>query len=299
MCLLLFLISALLANTTCRQFDTEFENNVIFHVTNTEMNSFVLDDNDTQLLVKNCAPTGNWTFIIHGWMQNRHFLWIEKAKRNFLQERGGCVFVVDYSYYCVGAYMNRPELFDGIQGAITRQYQRLEQLGFSPDNCFIFGFSYGAILALESAYKFGPKKIKRIDTCDPPRPGFNLSSEQLIHAKDAAKEVQCIHTSRDVGTPYRFCQWDWSMGICGWVQPAAWFFPPSSHMFCPEYYNSAFRNDFKAIPQPDYCRNATTAPNPTNFNHTIAMGYRFDTKNTPWGEYYAATKWLPPYNMPN
>lgn len=294
----LLLLLTIFANSSCKLFDTDFNQNVVFHVTNKQMNSFIMDaaGNDTTQLVENCPPSGNWTFIIHGWMQNRHFLWIQKATRNFLHERGGCVFVVDYSYYCVGAYLNRPELFDGIQQTITQKYDLLERMGYHADNGFVFGFSYGAILALESAYKFGPRKIKRVDTCDPPRPGFDMSSEQLIHAKDAAKEVQCIHTSRDVGTPYRFCQWDWDMGICGWMQPAAWFFLPSSHMFCPEYYNSAFMNDFNAMSKPFYCLNETVAPDPVNFNHTIKMGFRFDTTNTPEGEYYASTSFLPPYN---
>lgn len=282
----------------CFPLDVDFEQNVVFHVTTKDRHTFVLAANDTTELVKNCAPSGNWTFIIHGWGQNRNFFWIQRATRNFLAARGGCVFVVDYCYYCAGAttYLNRPELFKGLQEEITGKYLLLESLGYSPKNGFVFGFSFGAILALESAYKFGPKKIKRVDTCDPPRPGFDLSSDELIHAKDAAEEVQCIHTSRDIGTPHRFCQWDWNMGLCGWLQPAAWFFPPSSHMFCPLFYNAAFENDFKATPKPEYCRNSTVAPDPQALNHTIAMGFRLDTKNTPWGEYYATTKWLPPYN---
>lgn len=292
----LLIIAILSQGVSCIQHDTDFDQNVVVHVTD-GMNSFIMDNNNNDVLMKNCPPSGNWTFIIHGWGQNRLFFWILRATRNFLRERGGCVFVVDYSYYCDGVYLNRPELFNGIQGEITKKYELLETLGYSPDNGFIFGFSFGAILALESAYKFGPQKIRRVDTCDPPRPGFNMTSEQLIHAKDAAQEVQCMHTSRDIGTPYRFCQWDWNLGICGWLQPAAWFFLPSSHMFCPEFYNSAFMNDFAAMPKPMYCLNETVAPDPTTFNHTAVMGFRFDTKNTPRGEYYAATKWLPPYNL--
>lgn len=74
----------------------------------------------------------------------------------------------------------------------------------------------------------------------------------------AAKNVQCIHTSNDLGTKERNCHQNWLMGHCGEYQPVLGVFDAVvcslfqncsslllfSHTACPPLYISAFKNDF-------------------------------------------------------
>lgn len=103
-------------------------------------------------------------------------------------------------------------------------------------------------------------------------PGFDH-----IYRKDpqnAAKNVQCIHTSNNLGTSERKCHQDWLMGNCGRNQPGAQDVSAaicfllnncpdsimSSHSLCPVFYNSAFTNDFLADTKQN-CRSNRIAKN--------------------------------------
>lgn len=52
-------------------------------------------------------------------------------------------------------------------------------------------------------------KIYNHKACDPAGPAFN---DNEIVSKDAAKNVQCIHTSADFGNTASTCHQDWKMG---------------------------------------------------------------------------------------
>lgn len=93
--------------------------------------------------------------------------------------------------------------------------------------------------------------------CEPAGPGFDFSLTTMPPQK-AAKNVACVHTSALAGTFRRDCHQDWIMGQCGRHQPADNFwkfmyctFSNScdsseyySHGLCPNFFNSAFKNDF-------------------------------------------------------
>lgn len=93
--------------------------------------------------------------------------------------------------------------------------------------------------------------------CELAGPGFDYKSTTMNPQK-AAKNVACIHTSFFAGTSSRLCHQDWMMGMCGMYQPADNFWKYIlcsvsngcdnsqyySHGLCPNFYNSAFRNDF-------------------------------------------------------
>lgn len=83
-------------------------------------------------------------------------------------------------------------------------------------------------------------------------PGFD-SRTDLGDPKLAAKNVQCIHTSSDKGTNRRECHQNFMMGFCGQSQKAAGPFPKGSHGLCPYIFNSAFKHEFLAVPNPDKC----------------------------------------------
>jgi hypothetical protein len=51
-----------------------------------------------------------------------------------------------------------------------------------------------------------------LSACDPAGPMFNLY-EKGKNARKAAKNVQCIHTSIDLGTTLRTCHQDFLMGL--------------------------------------------------------------------------------------
>lgn len=194
--------------------------------------------------------------------------------------------------------------FNGISGILTRKLQQFKELGFEPSNGHLFGFSFGAHVALESAYNFGVKKFGRVDACDPAGPLFTSSSPSIVHAKDAAKSVQCIHTSGDFGTTLRFGQKSINMGVCGQSQKAGTIETNFSHGLCPIFYANAFINIFKLVPkttvQTTYitiCFNKKTTPDVTCFAKPVKMGYYLNM-SIPDGEYYSLTNTVSPYNVP-
>lgn len=62
------------------------------------------------------------------------------------------------------AYMQLYGNFDSIAEVLAGKLRQMERLGFSPDQAFLFGFSYGGRLAVEAAQRFGPKRINQIDS---------------------------------------------------------------------------------------------------------------------------------------
>lgn len=123
------------------------------------------------------------------------------------------------------------------------------------------------------------------------------------HAKDSAKNVQCIHTSGDIGTTSRYCQKDVSVGNCGLSQPAA-LIPPFltvSHFMCPVLYNNAFTNDFKMVMKAQvyaatyFSCVSTNAVDISNLD-PLFMGYRMDM-SAPNGEYFSLSSIIAPFNV--
>lgn len=118
--------------------------------------------------------------------------------------------------------------------------------------------------------------------------GYFLYDLNRAHdPKKAAKNVQCIHTSVDLGTWNYNCHQDWLMGRCGIIQPAAdpekylkWILgliglrpktekPKANHSLCNEFYINAFENDFLADNHYNCARVLKTESLPPKFK----MGY--------------------------
>lgn len=205
-----------------------------------------------------------------------------------------------FRYYSRRSYLSLYSNFKPISEVLTKKLAQLNQLGFDPGNYFLFGFSFGAHLMLDGAYKFGPRKVGRIDCCDPAGPLFPEYFGPALHAHDSATFVQCIHTSSDKGTNGRYCPVDINMGKCGHIQPVSR--PQFSHGLCPVAYINAFNVDFKLVSAKkveEYFRvrcvpkknvpDVKLLPNGT-------MGFRFNT-SFPLGEYFALTKATAPYNV--
>lgn len=126
--------------------------------------------------------------------------------------------------------------------------------------------------------------------CDPAGPLFypNLIFQALGAPSAAAKNVQTIHTSTDLGTLERNSHQDWLMGHCGSSQPGA---PvevtvvsggkavPNNHIMCPTFYVNAFDNIFAAAPN-DGCGISLRDVSPVPSNYS--MGYTQPNKGCVW-----------------
>lgn len=205
-------------------------------------------------------------------------------------------------YYSQGSYLSLFRHFRSITQVLTKKLIQLGRLGFNPNNFFLFGFSFGAHIVFEGAYQYGPRKVGRIDCCDPAGPLFPANAKPALHARDAAKFVQCIHTSIDKGTEGRYCQIDINMGKCGQSQSGSTSPPYLSHGLCPVMYNNAFKVDFNLVPVTkidEYvhvqCTPEKNTPDVTKLSN-CTMGFRFNTRY-PLGEYYALTGIDSPYNV--
>lgn len=101
-----------------------------------------------------------------------------------------------------------------------------------------------------------------IQACDPAGPGFDYYNVEVTrNPQDAAKNVQCIHTSSNMGTAVYNCHQNWRMGVCGSYQIGGrdWSYlncelyqicttPKAigSHGLCNDLYINAFEVDFVA-----------------------------------------------------
>lgn len=125
--------------------------------------------------------------------------------------------------------------------------------------------------------------------CEPAGPGFypNAAYQARGSPKLAAKNVQAIHTSTNLGTLERDSHQDWLMGNCGSDQPGAPYYVKvpliifsfglvhNNHIMCPTFYVNAFDNNFPADPSPNCVSGGRdVSPVPSNY----FMGYRQPNK---------------------
>lgn len=117
-------------------------------------------------------------------------------------------------------------------------------------------------------------------------PGFDFIYKK--DPKEAAQNVQCIHTSL-AGTQFRSCHQNWLMGYCGKKQPGGHVLaevycdafgncnsqPINSHSLCPYFYISAFKNDFLVN---DIHRCPLLRQPSQNVSESFKMGYMEDRK---------------------
>ncbi|XP_055691083.1 lipase member H-like [Lutzomyia longipalpis] len=238
-----------------------------------------------------CNPGDELAVIVHGWLESCSHEWLLDLVSNLTEVRGGCIVCMDYSRFSKNPdYFALVRQFPQILNVLYEQLNDYRRAGLDPSDTYMFGFSYGAHLCLQSAALLGERVVKEIDVCDPAGPGFPNMPDPLV----SAENVQCIHTSNDKGTHKRNCHQNWNMGHCGWSQIAAGPYPKGSHGLCPYFYNSAFRNFFVAVSRPAACP-ATPRDcqeHPENFQ----MGYMERRKQKAFGTLYAASTRNYPYN---
>lgn len=106
----------------------------------------------------------NFAMIVHDRIEGIATPWVKLVIRNLLWSRGGCVFVMDYSYFANVStnYALIPHI-DGISSVLFRKF---EQIGHF-DRQYCFGFGVGSRLCVAVGLMIGNQSIDRMDLCDP------------------------------------------------------------------------------------------------------------------------------------
>lgn len=113
---------------------------------------------------RGCNPKGDFAIIVHGWLESFRTEWVQDLISNLTVHRGGCIITMDYSNYSVNPnYFLLVPQFDNISTILLRFMRQLEGEGFDFGNGYMFGFSFGAHLAITTASNFGARRFKEID----------------------------------------------------------------------------------------------------------------------------------------
>ncbi|XP_055627225.1 uncharacterized protein LOC129769160 [Toxorhynchites rutilus septentrionalis] len=291
------LISAGLGQRRFQEANKIFERNVLFRFYQSGNLTKTTTVGENPLLSgTNCSTTEKFSIIAHGWHENCYeTFWIGDLEENLRVHRGGCVICMDYSTFSSGGYPYLFKRFNNLSGVLLKFLRSLQYEGMQFENLYMFGFSFGAQLVLDAGNQIGFNVIEEIDTCDMAGPGFDQDRFfKGINFRNAAQNVQCIHTSTDKGTKLmNKCHQDWRMGQCGFKQPAAGKPPLGSHGLCPVFYNLAFSEGFYAEPRPSTCE--IVKDRETDYPTGFRMGYMEKRKRKVQGELYAQTTDVYPY----
>ncbi|XP_049292163.1 uncharacterized protein LOC125768482 [Anopheles funestus] len=256
-----------------------------------------LVEGDRLLNGTECSPDERFALIVHGWRENCYEVpWVLKLRENLHLHRGGCIACMDYSSFSSGGYGGLVGVFRDIRDVLMHFLLQLRYEGIQFERTYVFGFSFGAQLSLDVGNRIGGQELEAIDTCDMAGPGFDSDRAfKQMDFRNAAKNVQCVHTSIDKGTKFpNKCHQNWRMGQCGLRQAAAGPPPLGSHGLCPVFYNLAFKYQFLAQPKPPECLSLSEmATYPRNYR----MGYMEERKSEVRGELFAQTSDVYPYTV--
>ncbi|XP_052873394.1 uncharacterized protein LOC128278704 [Anopheles cruzii] len=256
-----------------------FQDNIFFNYYNSSgdlVHVYNIAENNTYEYDSDCHPGGKFAIVVFGWKISCDKYFVQDLIGNLTKHRGGCVMCMSYDRFAqLATYARLRRNFKDIHGVLRQKLDFLEKEGFSPNDGYLYGFSFGAQMVLAAAKDYGTRKLKQIDVCDIVGNGFDTSDTNAPNHRVAAKNVQCIHTSRNYGTRHRSsCHQDWIMGDCGANQLAAPLSAWGSHGVCTLLYNSAFEHEFLAGPKPANC----TADSELR---TWPVGFRMGYQETP------------------
>ncbi|XP_055905986.1 pancreatic lipase-related protein 2 [Eupeodes corollae] len=245
-----------------------------------------------------CQRNSSTTYaiIVHGWKGSCRENWVQDLKTNLEIYRGGCIICMDYEIAAsIPHYLMLTHHANILSNILKEKLDELEFRGYHPRNGYVFGFSLGARIAIRAGTMFGYQRLGEIDACDMAGPGFDWFDRFKPTA--AAKNVQCIHTSKSKGTLSRNCHQNWNMGVCGMYQVGSAILPGTgtltSHGLCHRFYNAAFTNNFYAEHVPEQCDLVSTVPQ--TWPHNYKMGYMERRKSQVRGVLYASTMSEYPY----
>jgi predicted alpha/beta-fold hydrolase len=141
----------------------EYEDNIDFIVHNNNTGESFVTYFNQSLIEDGCERDGKFAFFTHGWMGSGE-IWIEQLMNKLLYYRGGCVIFMNYSYYSDNInYIKVISNFEPISNLVTRKLNQLKTDGVSSENMYMFGFSLGARIVMESALNYGTREISTVD----------------------------------------------------------------------------------------------------------------------------------------
>lgn len=77
--------------------------------------------------------------------------------------RGDCVICMNYGVVGSTRYFGLVKNVDVLAEILVEKLLALEKLGFSPSNGYMYGFSYGARIAILAGIIYGPQRLDEID----------------------------------------------------------------------------------------------------------------------------------------
>lgn len=141
----------------------EYEENIKFTVFNSDTRETFVSTFDTPLSSQGCDATGKFALFTHGWMGSSAG-WIEPFNGNLSFNRGGCIIFMNYSHYSDDIdYFRLVSRFENISRVMVKKLNQLRVDGVTGDNIYMFGFSYGGRLVIESGIQFGKSEISSVD----------------------------------------------------------------------------------------------------------------------------------------
>lgn len=144
-------------------FADEYEENIKFTVFNSDTRESFVSTFDTPLSSQGCDVSGKFALFTHGWMGSSAG-WIEPFNGNLSLNRGGCIIFMNYSHYADDIdYFRLVSRFENISRVMVKKLNQLRADGVTGDNIYMFGFSYGGRLVIESGIQFGKSEISSID----------------------------------------------------------------------------------------------------------------------------------------
>lgn len=141
----------------------EYERNIKFTVFNSETGESFVSTFEEPLSSQDCDISGKFAVFTHGWTGSSS-PWIEPFIGNLSIYRGGCIIFMNYSHYGDDIdYFRLVSRFENISRVMVKKLNQLRDEGVTADNIYMFGFSYGGRLVIESGIQFGKSEISSID----------------------------------------------------------------------------------------------------------------------------------------
>lgn len=118
---------------------------------------------NTTLTSQGCNPDGKFAIVTHGYLESIESPWVNELVTNLTIARGGCIVFMDYSHHASKDYITLRNVFQNISAVLLKKLRQMEGEGFSGDNGYGFGFSFGSRLLAEACSVFGYQKMKNLD----------------------------------------------------------------------------------------------------------------------------------------
>jgi hypothetical protein len=99
-----------------------------------------------------CDVDGKFAIVVHGWTETCYGSSYSTLIANLQRVRGGCILCMDYRDYSITIdYAGLVKNYEGIESVLVDKLTQLKDEGFQPNKGYMYGFSFGAHLVINSA----------------------------------------------------------------------------------------------------------------------------------------------------